>query len=187
MTTLVSGIVALVLGVVFWAYLRVRARQLQWGASFLDEFGDLASELAERDMPTRDLQTLVALTYFAGTGHIVRHIARRMAKGDLAKPPSREVVAAWRKSWSDFSSSTRTLYVRTFYSALRADSYFAGPVIGTLFRRAVFYLDADPADIAQAVDAWETRVLMLGTERAVEYEAKRGHEPKEKELVTANC
>lgn len=187
MTTLVSGMAALAIGGMLWLYLRVRARQLHWGLAFLDDFNDLATELVERDMPDRDLRTLVALTHSAGTGHIVRHILRLMAAGKLAKPPSREEVEAWRKDWSVFHSNTRILYVQAFYSALRADSYFAGVGVGTLFRRAMFQLSADPAEIAKAADAWETKVLMMGAEQAVEREAQRTAEPKQKELIAVGC
>lgn len=185
--TLISGIVALALGGALWAYLRVRSRQLHWGAAFLDDFGSLATKLVELEMPERDLRALVDLTHFAGTGHVVRHILRLMASGKLAAPPSREEVAAWRNDWSAYHSNTRILYVQTFYSALRADSYFAGVLSGTLFRRAVFQLSADPAEIAKAADAWETKVLMLGAEQAVEREAQRHPEPKHKELVAVGC
>jgi hypothetical protein len=110
-----------------------------------------------------------------------------MVAGKLASRPSRERVAAWRKDWSAFHSTTRVLYVQALYSALRADSYFAGVVLGPMFRRAVFYLSADPAEIAKAADAWETKILMLGAEQAVEREAQRNPDPKPRELVSANC
>jgi hypothetical protein len=185
-TTLVSGLVALALGGMLWGYLRVKSRQLHWGLYFLDDFGNLSAQLVEREMPERELRSLVALTHYTGTGHISRYLFSQLLSGRLASPPSRDAVAAWRKNWSSYNSATRVLYVRTFYSALRADSYFAGPVVGTLFRRAVFYLNSDPAEIAKAVDAMETKILVLGAERAVEREAQRRPDPEPKaEMVTA--
>jgi hypothetical protein len=183
-TSIVSGLVALALGGILWGYLRVKSRQLHWGLRFLDDFGNLATELVDREMPERELRNLVALTNFTGTGHISRYLFSQLLSGRLASPPSRDAVSAWRKNWSSYNSATRILYVRTFYSALRADSYFAGPLIGTAFRRAVFYLNSDPAEIAKAVDAMETKILVLGAERAVERETQRrvDLEPK-KELV----
>jgi len=187
MTTLISGLAALVLAAILWAYLRVRVRHLQQGAAYLDDFSQLASQVAELEMPERDMRTLLALTHYVGTGHISSRIFRQMLNGDLTAPPTRDEVASWRSAWTGYHSHTRILYVRTFYSALRADSYFAGTVRGTMFRRLVFQLSADPAEIAKAVDAWETKILMLGAERAVEREAQRKIEPKQKELAAVSC
>lgn len=173
MTLVISGIVALALGGVLWAYLRVRVRQLECGVRFLDEFSALADEVAGLEIPERDLHNLVAMTEFVATGHIARYIFRQMLSGKLASKPSRDAVAANRKRWSGVHSTTRILYVRTFFAAIRADSYFAGTFRGTMFRRAFFYISSDPEEIAHAIHAMETKILMLGVERAVELETKR--------------
>ena len=187
MTTIVSGIAAVVITSVLWTYLRLRVRHAQTGLAFLDEFGELARELSEREMPDRELESLVKLSSIIGTGHVARALFRQLANGQLASPPSRNKVAARRKAWSGYNSATRILYVRTFYAGIRADSYFAGTVVGTLFRRAVFYLNADPAEIAVAIDAMETKILLLGAERAVRRETARHHvaDPTDKVLLRA--
>ena len=187
MATLISGIVALVLSGCLWAYLRVRTRHLECGVDYLSEFGELAQELAGREMPERELKNLVLLTHYTGTGHIAGSLFHQLVTGNLAATPSRDAISARRKEWSGYNSATRVLYVRTFFSAIRADSYFSGAIRGTLFRRAVFYLNADPAEIAKAVEAMETKILLLGTERAVEREVRRNPEPecRDKELARA--
>lgn len=186
MTTLVSGLVALVIAASLWTYLRFKARDLQLGAELLGQFGALAREIAEREMPERKLQNLVSLSHYAGTGHIARRIFHELANGNLASPPSRETVAARRKEWEAYNSATRILFVRAYFSALLADSYFSGPIQGRLFRRVFFYVTSDPAEIAKSVDAFETRVLLLGAERAVARKVEQEVKPQDcDDLVTA--
>ena len=166
--TMISGLVAVAMSLVLWAALRARARHMRKGVEFLAEYRLLVKELLEHEMPEPLFRKIVVFSHSMGSGHVTQRLFSQMFEGRLAEPINRDFVHASRKEWEGFHSQTRVLYVRTFFSGLRADSYFAGTIRGTLFRRAVFYLNADPAEIAHAVDALETRILLLGAERAAE-------------------
>lgn len=181
----VSGLIAAVLSLVLWMGLRARSRHLDQGIEFLREHRALATELLDHEMPERLFRNLVVFSATVGSGSVARRLFAQVFEGRIAEPMRRELIHANRKEWEGFHSQTRVLYVRTFFAGLRADSYFAGTVRGTLFRRAVFYLNADPGEVAHAVDAMETRILLLGAEREAEKIAKDDSEECRKMLAAA--
>lgn len=183
--TLISGLVALAMTVALWTLLRARARHMHQGVEFLREYRSLVTQLLEHEMPDHLFRNIIVFSHIVGSGFITRRLFSQLAEGKLAEPVRRDLVQSRRADWEGFHSQTRILYVRTFFSGLRADSYFAGVVRGTLFRRAVFYLNADPAEVAYAVDAMETKILVLGAERAAEEKMVEASPKECKDLLTA--
>lgn len=183
-TTTISGLVALVLILALWAALRSRERHARQGVEFLRQYRQLLRELLEHDMPDPLFKNIAVFSATVGSGYITRRLFTQLVEGKLAEPIKRELIHANRMEWEGFHSQTRVLYVRTFFAGLRADTYFAGTVRGTIFRRAIFYLNADPAEIAHAVDSMETRILLLGAERAAVKIAAHEPDPCVKELVS---
>jgi Na+/H+ antiporter NhaB len=123
--------------------------------------------VCQREILESEMKLVIGLTEVTGTGLLTRHLFRRIVMGRLAEAASRDLAAKLGVWDGHLSEQTKALFVETVYSALRADSYFAGVVVGTLFRRAAFYLNATPREISLATDAMETKLLFLGAQEAV--------------------
>jgi hypothetical protein len=81
--------------------------------------------------------------------------------GGLASPVRRAEVEGRRKVWTNFSREARIEFTQTVFAGINADSYYAG-FIGTALRRTLFYVKNTPAEIAESIDAPETRILITG-------------------------
>ena len=149
-----------------WAYLRIRVRQLEAGVGHVRDFSLQALSLAESDISDYHLNKLIGLNRAMGSGYLVNRLLRQMFSGELNTPITREMVAEQREKWVGVSRDLRLKYTQTMVTGLLADSYNSR-LRGTLFRRAFFYVSATPADMSESLDAFETRVLLLGTDEAV--------------------
>jgi hypothetical protein len=156
-----GGIVAVLIVLLLRAYLIVRTRQMTEAASRMAEFRDIAVQLLSGDLPEEARDHVKTMAEIVGSGVLSRKLLRVMLLGNLDTPVRRQGVEARRSIWSGYSRDVRVRFVQATFAGLLADSYYAG-LRGTLLRRSLFFLKNSPAEIAEGVDAYETRVLIVG-------------------------
>ena len=182
-TIAIGGVAAATLATAFWAYLRIRVRQLEAGVVQTRNFSELARELAASDIGPENRAFLTKVTRIVGSGHVSNTLLLRLVRGEMNSPVTRSEIEENRRLWADSKRSVRIKFTQAVFTALLADSYAAG-LRGTLFRRLFFYVSSSPAAIAEALDTFETKVLLVGAERAVESAETQGSRSEE-DLVLA--
>ncbi len=158
-----TGIATAAVALAGWAYLRVRVRQMEKGVKALAEFGALAQELSTAKIGAARKAQLISFNAVIGSGRVANPLLRKLVRGELNTPVTRDRVLAERGSWSGVNRDLRIKFVQAMFTGLLADSYGAG-LMGTLFRRAFFYLASSPAEVANSVEAYETKVLITGAQ-----------------------
>lgn len=157
-----AGIAAVLLAFAARSYLRVRIRQMEAAARAAHDFQTAAVALLERNIPDEIKEQVLKLASVVGTGKLTRKLMRFMVFGKLDTPIRRAQIEARRELWADHSREARIAFTQTVFAGILADSYFAG-FLGTLLRRTMFFVSNSPAEIALAIDAMETRILIVGT------------------------
>ncbi len=157
-----GGIAGVIVALVFTMYLRVRTRQMTLAARQMNEFRQIGSAILMRDIPDEAREVVVDLASLVGTGRITRKLLRSLADGKLDTPTRRAKIQERRTFWADYPRETRVAFTQFVFSSILTDTYYAG-FMGTLLRRSLFFIKNNPAEIAEAVDAMETRILIVGT------------------------
>lgn len=172
----VAGIAGVLIAVLLQRYLRIRIRQMNAGAAAIYEFGQISASLMDRGLPNEAREHLVKLSKIVGSGRLARKLLRELAGGDIDRPTLRAQVETRREIWADHPRESRIEFTRAIFTAVLADSYYAD-FSGTALRRALFFVKSTPAEIAQAVDAMETKILIVRT-LEVSTAAHRNHRSK---------
>jgi hypothetical protein len=157
-----AGLVATLVALFGRLYLRIRIRQMTLAAQTEHEFREAALALLQRNIPDEAREHIGELAKAVGTGKLARKLMRSVITGGLASPIRRAEVEGRRKVWADFSRDARIAFTQTVFAGINADSYYAG-FVGTALRRTLFYVKNTPAEIAESIDATETRILVVGT------------------------
>ena len=155
-----AGITAVLVALVAQMYLRVRIRQMGFASKTMREFRELAVGLLQRELPDEARTHIQALASTVGSGQLTRKLMRTMVSEGLDTPIQRATVRERREMWADYSREARIMFTQAVFAGILADSYFAG-FIGTALRRSLFYVKNNAAEVAESIDAFETRLLIV--------------------------